>query len=138
MADEDELKGRDDEMDADLHDIEDEIQDQEVDVDVSVDDEEVVAEAINLPKVTAHMGDNGSNTKSPVTANSGQKGMDSHPVDFDKGSDEKGRTAPTAKDVEGASSFQNVPGNNKGPKLSAAPKPVTSQGEGTNTKSVID
>jgi len=138
MADEDELKGRDDEMDADLHDIEDEIQDQEVDVDVSVDDEEVVAEAINLPKVTAHMGDNGSNTKSPVTANSGQKGMDSHPVDFDKGSDEKGRTAPNAKDVEGASSFQNVPGNNKGPKLSAAPKPVTSQGEGTNTKSVID
>jgi len=138
MADEDELKGRDDEMDADLHDIEDEIDDQEVDVDVSVDDEEVVAEAINLPKVTAKMGDNGSNTKSPVDANSGQKGMDSHPVDFDKGSDEKGRPAPTAKDVDGASSFQNVPGNQKGPKLSPAPKPVTSQAEGTNTKSVID
>ena len=138
MADEDELKGRDDEMDADLHDIEDEIDDQEVDVDVSVDDEEVVAEAINLPKVTAKMGDDGSNTKSPVDANSGQKGMDSHPVDFDKGSDEKGRPAPTAKDVDGASSFQNVPGNNKGPKLSPAPKPVTSQAEGTNTKSVID
>ncbi len=138
MADEDELKGRDDEMDADLHDIEDEIQDQEVDVDVSVDDEEVVAEAINLPKVTAKMGDGGSNTRSPVDANSGQKGMDSHPVDFDKGSDEKGRPAPTAKDVDGASSFQNVPGNNKGPKLSPAPKPVTSQAEGTNTKSVID
>jgi len=108
MADEDELKGRDDEMDADLHDIEDkeddiegDIEDQEVDVDVSVDDEEVVAEAINLPKVTAHMGDNGSNTKSPVDANSGQKGMDSHPVDFDKGGDEKGRPAPTAKDVDG-------------------------------------
>ena len=138
MADEDELKGRDDEMDADMHDIEDEIQDQEVDVDVSVDDEEVVAEAINLPKVTAKMGDGGSNTKSPVDANSGQKGMDSHPVDFDKGGDEKGRPAPTAKDVEGASSFQNVPGNQKGPKLSPAPKPVTSQAEGTNTKSVID
>ncbi len=138
MADQDELKGRDDEMDADLHDIEDKMDDQEVDVDVSVDDEEVVAEAINLPKVTAHMGDNGENTKSPVDANSGQKGMDSHPVDFDKGSDEKGRPAPTAKDVDGASSFQNVPGNNKGPKLSPAPKPVTSQAEGTNTKSVID
>lgn len=138
MADEDELKGRDDEMDADMHDIEDEIQDQEVDVDVSVDDEEVVAEAINLPKVTAHMGDDGSNTKSPVDANSGQKGMDSHPVDFDKGGDEKGRPAPKAKDVDGASSFQNVPGNQKGPKLSPAPKPVTSQAEGTNTKSVID
>ena len=34
------------------------------------------------------MGDGGSNTKSPVDANSGQKGMDSHPVDFDKGSEE--------------------------------------------------
>ena len=136
MADEDELKGRDDEMDADLHDIEDEIDDQEVDVDVSVDDEELVAEAITLQRVTAKMGDNGENTKSPVDANSGQKGMDAHPVDFDKG-DESGRPAPTAKDVDGASSFQNQPGKNAKP-LSAAPKPVTSQASGVNTKSVID
>jgi len=139
MGKEDDSEDRDDEMDADLHDIEDEVADApEVDVDVNVDDEELVAEAITLQKVTAKMGDNGEQTRSPVDANSGQKGMDSHPVDFDKGSDEKGRTAPTAKDVEGASSFQNVPGNQKGPKLSPAPKPVTSQAEGTNTKSVID
>lgn len=136
MADEDELKGRDDEMDADLHDIEDEIDDQEVDVDVSVDDEELVAEAITLQRVTAKMGDNGENTKSPVDANSGQKGMDAHPVDFDKG-DESGRPAPTAKDVDGASSFQNQPGKNM-KDMSAAPKPVTTQAPGTNTKSVID
>ena len=45
------LEGRDDEMDADLHDIEDEIADQEVDVDVNVDDEELVAEAIHFKKL---------------------------------------------------------------------------------------
>jgi len=144
MADEDELKGRDDEMDADLHDIEDkqddiegDIDDQEVDVDVSVDDEELVAEAITLQKVTAKMGDNGEQTRSPVDANSGQKGMDSHPVDFDKGSDEKGRPNPTAKDIDGASTWQNQPGKNAKAQ-SAAPKPVTAQASGTNTKSVID
>ena len=59
------------------------------------------------------MGDNGEQTRSPVDANSGQKGMDAHPVDFDKGnSGEQGRPAPKAKDVDGASSFQNQPGKN--------------------------
>ena len=112
MADEDELKGRDDEMDADMHDIEDEMADgEEVDVDVNVDDEELVAEAITLQKITAKMGDDGAQTRSPVDANSGQKGMDAHPVDFDKGNaGEQGRPAPKAKDVDGASSFQNQPG----------------------------
>ena len=138
MGKEDDLMGRDDEMDADMHDIEDEIQDQEVDVDVNVDDEELVAEAITLQKITAKMGDAGENSKSPVDANSGQKGMDAHPVDFDLGNNgEQGRPAPTAKDVDGASSFQNIPGRNA-KKLSAAPKPVTAQASGTNTKSVID
>ena len=69
------------------------------------------------------MGDGGSNTRSPVDANSGQKGMDSHPVDFDKGSDEKGRPAPKAKDVDGASSFQNVPGNKRDQNLVQHPSP---------------
>ena len=139
MADEDELKGRDDEMDADMHDIEDEMADgEEVDVDVNVDDEELVAEAITLQKVTAKMGDDGSQTRSPVDANSGQKGMDAHPVDFDKGNaGEQGRPAPKAKDVDGSSSFQNQPGKNAKAQ-SAAPKPVTAQASGVNTKSVID
>ena len=135
MGKEDDLEGRDDEMDADLHDIEGDIDDQEVDVDVNVDDEELVAEAITLQKITAKMGDNGEQTRSPVDANSGQKGMDAHPVGFDKG-DESGRPAPTAKDVDGASGFQNQPGKNAKP-LSAAPKPVTAQASGVNTKSVI-
>jgi hypothetical protein len=131
MGKEDDLE---DEMDADVSDMGDE----EVDVDVDVDDEELVAEAITLQKVTAKMGDNGEQTRSPVDANSGQKGMDAHPVDFDKGNaGEQGRPAPTAKDVDGASGFQNQPGKNAKP-LSAAPKPVTAQASGVNTKSVID
>ena len=131
MGKEDDLE---DEMDADVSDMGDE----EVDVDVDVDDEELVAEAITLQKVTAKMGDNGEQTRSPVDANSGQKGMDAHPVDFDKGNaGEQGRPAPTAKDVDGASGFQNQPGKNA-KALSAAPKPVTAQASGVNTKSVID
>jgi hypothetical protein len=66
MGKEDDLE---DEMDADVSDMGDE----EVDVDVDVDDEELVAEAITLQKVTAKMGDNGSQTRSPVDANSGSK-----------------------------------------------------------------
>lgn len=138
MGKEDDLEGRDDEMDADLHDIEDEEGSEEVDVDVDAD-EEVVAEAVTLNKVPVqypHGGDNGENTKSPVDANSGSAGMDSKPVDFAKG-DEKGRSAPQAKDVDGASSFQNKPGQ-KSVKLGSAPKPVTAQASGVNTKSVID
>lgn len=148
MGKEDDLEGRDDEMDADLKDIEDE-GGEEVDVDVEDEvvaeaddeelDEELVSEAVTLNKVPVqypHGGDNGENTHSPVDANSGSAGMDSKPVDFAKG-DEKGRSAPQAKDVDGASSFQNKPGQ-KSVKLGSAPKPVTAQASGTNTKSVID
>jgi hypothetical protein len=120
MGQDDDIEDEMGDMDADVSDMGDE----EVDVDVDVDDEELVAEAITLQKVTAKMGDNGEQTRSPVDANSGQKGMD-------------GRPAPTAKDVDGASSFQNQPGKNAKP-LSAAPKPVTAQASGVNTKSVID
>jgi hypothetical protein len=142
MAEFEEIMGKEDDLEDEMGDmgadIEGDIDDQEVDVDVDVDDEELVAEAITLQKVTAKMGDNGEQTKSPVLANSGQKGMDAHPVDFDKGNaGEQGRPAPTAKDVDGASGFQNQPGKNA-KALSAAPKPVTAQASGVNTKSVID
>ena len=143
MGKEDDLEGRDDEMDADLKDIEDEEGSEEVDVNVDdevvAEDEELVSEAVTLNKVPVqypHGGDNGENTHSPVDANSGSAGMDSKPVDFAKG-DEKGRSAPQAKDVDGASSFQNKPGQ-KSVKLGSAPKPVTAQASGVNTKSVID
>jgi hypothetical protein len=142
MAEFEEIMGKEDDLEDEMGDmgadIEGDIDDQEVDVDVNVDDEELVAEAITLQKVTAKMGDNGEQTKSPVLANSGQKGMDAHPVDFDKGNaGEQGRPAPTAKDIDGASGYQNQPGKNA-KALSAAPKPVTAQASGVNTKSVID
>jgi hypothetical protein len=64
--------------------------------------------------------------------------MDAKPVDFDLGNKgEHGRPAPTAKDIDGASSYQNQPGKNAKAQ-SAAPKPVTAQASGVNTKSVID
>ena len=140
MAEFEEIMGKEDgledemgDMDADVSDMGDE----EVDVDVNVDDEELVAEAITLQKVTAKMGDNGEQTRSPVDANSGSKGSVANPVNFDDGnSGEQGRPAPTAKDVDGASGFQNQPGKNA-KALSAAPKPVTTQASGVNTKSVI-
>ena len=142
MAEFEEIMGKEDDLEDEMGDmgadIEGDIDDQEVDVDVNVDDEELVAEAITLQKITPQMGDAGSQTRSPVDANSGQKGMDAHPVDFDKGNaGEQGRPAPKAKDVDGASGFQNQPGKNAKP-LSAAPKPVTAQASGVNTKSVID
>ena len=142
MAEFEEIMGKEDDLEDEMGDmgadIEGDIDDQEVDVDVNVDDEELVAEAITLQKVTAKMGDDGSQTRSPVDANSGQKGMDAHPVDFDKGNaGEQGRPAPKAKVIDGSSSFQNQPGKNAKP-LSAAPKPVTAQASGVNTKSVID
>ena len=133
MGQDDDIEDEMGDMDADVSDMGDE----EVDVDVDVDDEELVAEAITLQKVTAKMGDNGEQTRSPVDANSGSKGSVAKPVNFDDGnSGEQGRPAPTAKDVDGASGFQNQPGKNAKP-LSAAPKPVTAQASGVNTKSVI-
>ena len=142
MAEFEEIMGKEDDLEDEMGDmgadIEGDIEDQEVDVDVNVDDEELVAEAITLQKVTAKMGDNGEQTRSPVDANSGSKGSVAKPVNFDAGNNgEKGRPAPTAKDVDGASGFQNQPGKNA-KALSAAPKPVTAQASGVNTKSVID
>ena len=137
MAEFEAIMGQDDDIEDEIGDMGD-MGDEEVDVDVDVDDEELVAEAITLQKVTAKMGDNGSQTRSPVDANSGSKGSVAKPVNFDAGNNgEQGRPAPTAKDVDGASGFQNQPGKNA-KALSAAPKPVTAQASGVNTKSVID
>lgn len=95
-------------------------------VDFEAGAEEEVMEAVQLQKVSVTHGDNGAQPKSPVAANAGKAGMDSKPVNFGS-ADEKGRTAPTAKDVEGASKFKNAPGH-KSQDLSSAPKPVTKDG----------
>jgi|694.fasta_scaffold114112_2 hypothetical protein len=100
--------------------------DGEEEVEVDSEEEEAMMEAVQLQKVSVTHGDDGVQKKSPVAANSGKAGMDSKPVNFG-GADEKGRTAPSVKDVEGASKFKNAPGH-KSQDLSNAPKPVTKDG----------
>ena len=104
-------------------------------VDVEADSEEMM-EAVQLQKVSVTHGDNGVQTKSPVTSNSGAKGMDSKPVKF-SGDAEPNPTGPKAPSNEyskkegelpGAGSFKNVPGGKAKVDLSAAPKPVTKDG----------
>ena len=84
-------------------------------------------EAVSLTKVApAKMGDNGTNTKSVVPQNSGAKGMQGSPVRM-TGDTAQGRPAPSAKDM----------GMTTSPKQGAAPKPVTTQAAGVNTKSPV-
>ena len=65
----------------------------------------------------------GTNTKSTVAANAGAAGAVAKPVTT-TGGEAKGRPAPTAKDMGGTTS----------PKQGPAPKPVTAQASGVNTK----
>ena len=97
---------------------------------------EEMMEAVQLQKVSVTHGDNGVQTKSPVTSNSGAKGMDSKPVKF-SGDAEPNPTGPKSPSNEyskkegelpGAGSFKNVPGGKAKVDLSAAPKPVTKDG----------
>jgi hypothetical protein len=82
-------------------------------------------------------GDDGSQTVSPVLKNSGQAGMAAKPVKIATG-DEKGRTAPSVQNVKDAGSFKNVAGkDNFSEKGESAPKPVTKQASGVNTKDVV-
>ena len=84
-------------------------------------------EAVSLTKVApAKMGDNGTNTKSVVPQNSGAKGMQGSPVRM-TGDTAQGRPAPSVKDM----------GMTTSPKQGAAPKPVTAQAAGVNTKSPV-
>ena len=76
----------------------------------------------------------GTNTKSTVAFNSGAKGMQGAPVKM-TGDTAQGRSAPKTGDLPEAGQFKNVPGKGgANAKLSAAPKPVTAQASGVNTK----
>jgi hypothetical protein len=101
--------------------------------DFDMDDEQVemgMMEAVSLSKVApAKMGDDGANTKSVVPQNSGAVGAMAHPVKM-TGDTAQGRPAPKAGELIGK--VQNSVGGDK--KMSAAPKPVTAQAGGTNTK----
>jgi hypothetical protein len=76
----------------------------------------------------------GTNTKSTVAFNSGAKGMEGAPVKM-TGDTAQGRSAPKSGDLPEAGQFKNVPGKGgSNSKLAAAPKPVTAQASGVNTK----
>jgi hypothetical protein len=95
------------------------------------EEEEDMMEAVNLaaaPKpVTAEEG--GINKKSVNANNSGAVGAMAQPVKM-TGDTAQGRPAPKAGELIGK--VQNSVGGDK--KLSAAPKPVTAQATGVNTK----
>ena len=100
---------------------------------MAFDTDEGMMENINLaaaPKpVTTEPA--GTNTKSTVAFNSGAKGMEGAPVRM-TGDTAKGRSAPTTQAVS-SDKFQNEPATGS-KKLSPAPKPVTAQAAGVNTK----
>jgi hypothetical protein len=108
-------------------------------------DDEAMMEAVQLKKVSVTHGDNGVQTKSPNTNNSGQAGMDSHPVKF-SGASEAVPTAPKAPSnfyskgetsVKGAGNFKNSPGkDNFKDKGEAAPKPKHGD-DGAHTRSPV-
>ena len=95
-------------------------------------------ENVTLDKVPAPKhGDDGANNKSVVAFNSGAKGMQGAPVKM-TGDTAQGRSAPKTGDLPQAGQFKNVPGKGgANSKLASAPKPVTAQASGVNTKSPV-
>jgi hypothetical protein len=101
-------------------------------------DSQMMEENVQLDKVPAPThGDNGANTKSPVTFNSGARGMQGSPVKT-TGATAEGRSAPKTADLPDAGKFKNAPGKGTAnSKLASAPKPTTAQASGVNTKSPV-
>jgi hypothetical protein len=105
-----------------------------------------MSENVSLDKVPAPThGDNGANTKSPTTFNSGAAGMQGKPVrNVASESNPDGTAAykaPTSYadkgrgDLPGAGKFKNVPAKGvANAKLAPAPKPHLAQASGVNTK----
>jgi polyhydroxyalkanoate synthesis regulator phasin len=132
MAEFEEIMGGDDDMGDDDMDDAEGMDDEEGMNDMGDEEEDPMMEAITLKKVPVTHGDNGSQPKSTVDANSGQAGMDSKPVKF-SGASESVPTGPKGPSnaytkgetkVKGAGSFKNAPAQNNAD-LTAAPKPVT-------------
>jgi hypothetical protein len=102
-------------------------------------------EAVQLKKVSVTHGDNGVQTRSPNTNNSGQAGMDSRPVKFSGASESvpNGPKGPSnfyskgETSVKGAGNFKNSPGkDNFKDKGEAAPKPKHGD-DGSQTRSPV-
>jgi hypothetical protein len=154
MAEFEEIMGSDDESDdesdAEFDDeAEEDGEDLTKDMEQDNDEEEAMMEAIQLQQMKGLYGskiggDNGSQPKSTVDANSGQAGMASRPVKF-SGNTESVPTGPKGPSnayskgegqVKDATNWKNAPAQRK-QDLMAAPKPTTTQAAGTNTKSPV-
>lgn len=98
------------------------------------EDEEALAEAVQLQKVSVTHGDDGQNTKSIVSNGPKVSGNGASPVKS-FGGDEKGGKAQAPKDVKGAGTFKNAPGGKKAD-LEAAPKAKHGD-DGQNAKSPV-
>ena len=96
------------------------------------DEEMGMMEAVNLAKAPAPVTSEpaGTNTKSINANNSGAKGAVASPVKM-TGDTAQGRPAPKAGELIGK--VQNTPATGD-KQMSAAPKPVTTQASGVNTK----
>lgn len=122
----------DDEMSMDQDDTED-MSAEEV-VDDEYETESMMQEAISLKQVhpkTTTSEESGTNTKSAVAANSGKTGMAANPVKM-TGDVAQGRPAPGTKDLVGK--VGNSPAQAGAQEPKAAPKPVTAQASGVNTR----
>jgi hypothetical protein len=110
-----------------------------------------VAEAAELKKVsvTHNDGADKSAERSPVDANSGQKGIASHPVDFDMGGDLQQSNGPRKPsnygtkgegEVKGATTWKNKVGGDSATgrgKGESTPKPVNKQPAGGDQRSPV-
>ena len=105
------------------------------DTDTAEFSDDQMMENVTLDKVPAPThGDDGANNKSVVAFNSGAKGMQGAPVKM-TGDTAQGRPAPKTGDLPEAGTFKNVPGKGgSNSKLASAPKPVTAQAAGVNTR----
>lgn len=104
------------------------------------EDEEAMMEAVQLQKVSVTHGDNGVQTKSPVSGGPKVPGNGAKAVNFGSGDGGKGGTQggvlnPATKDLKGAGQFKNAPGGKKAD-LETAPKPKHGD-NGQNTTSIV-
>jgi hypothetical protein len=107
------------------------------------EEEETLEEAVQLQKVSVTHGDNGQNTKSPVSGGPKVSGNGASAANIAKGGDggkggtQGGLLNPTSKDLPGAGKFKNAPGAGKfNEKGEAAPKPKHGD-DGSNAKSPV-
>jgi len=106
--------------------------------DEEFDDEEALAESVELQRIKGLYdskigGDNGAYTRSPALTKPKVVQTGANPVNFTSG-EEKGRSAPTAKQIPGQ--YKNAAGI-KTQDGESAPKATTSQASGVNTKSPV-